>query len=61
MWTEAAREEEAGRNAQAHAAAMRRTVVKQLRGADVSVADVSAMLGLSKQRVYQLQDEKTPA
>ncbi len=30
---------------------MRRTVVKQLRGADVSVADVSAMLGLSKQRV----------
>ncbi|PPF85236.1 antitoxin HicB [Clavibacter michiganensis] len=61
VWAEAAREEEAARNSQAHAAAMRRKVVKQLRGADVSVADVSAILGVSRQRVYQLQDEKTPA
>lgn len=60
-WAEAAREEEAGRQAQAHAAASRRAIVEELRASGVSAADVGAILGMSTQRVYQLQSERRSA
>lgn len=59
-WEAADRDEAAARAAQASAAARRRAVVLQLRK-DMSAADAGAVLGISRQRVYQLENPKTPA
>ena len=59
-WEAADRDEAAARAAQASAAARRRAVVLQLRQ-DMSAADAGAVLGISRQRVYQLENPKMPA
>ena len=59
-WEAADRDEAEARAAQASAAARRRAVVLQLRK-DMSAADAGAVLGISRQRVYQIENPKTPA
>ncbi|MDJ1372274.1 hypothetical protein [Gulosibacter molinativorax] len=54
-WEAAEREEIQAREAQAHAAERRRAVVRELRGQKFSALDVARILGISKQRVYQLE------
>lgn len=55
-WAAAQRDEEAAREAQARAAERRRAVVRELRVMQrFSVPDVGRVLGISKQRVYQLE------
>ncbi len=55
-WEAAQRDEEAARQAQARAAERRRAVVHELRVMQrYSVLDVGRVLGVSKQRVYQLE------
>lgn len=54
-WAAAERDEEEARLAQARAAERRRAVVRELRGQDYSAPDVGRVLGISKQRVYQLE------
>lgn len=55
-WAAAQRDEEAAREAQARAAERRRAVVRELRVTQrFSVPDVGRVLGISKQRVYQLE------
>ena len=54
-WRAAGRDEEEARKAQAGAAARRRGVVLELRKQRYSAADVGRVLGISKQRVYQLE------
>lgn len=58
-WAAAEREEAEARRAQARAAEHRRAVVRELRGQGYSAPDVGRVLGISKQRVYQI--EKTNA
>lgn len=54
-WAAAERDEEEARRAQARAAERRRAVVRELRGQDYSAPDVGRVLGISKQRVYQIE------
>ena len=54
-WQAADRDEAAARDAQASAAARRRAVVVKLREAGYTAADTGAVLGITKQRVYQLE------
>ncbi|MGM7671437.1 antitoxin HicB [Microbacterium sp. A93] len=54
-WAAAELDEEEARRAQARAAARRRAVVRELRGQSYSAPDVGRVLGISKQRVYQLE------
>ncbi|MEZ3162194.1 antitoxin HicB [Microbacterium sp. BWT-B31] len=54
-WAAAERDEEEARRAQARAAERRRAVVRELRGQDYSAPDVGRVLGITKQRVYQLE------
>ncbi|WP_424937779.1 MULTISPECIES: hypothetical protein [Bacteria] len=53
-WDAAERDEEEARNAQTRAAERRRAVVRTLREQRYSAPDVSRLLGISRQRVYQL-------
>jgi DNA-directed RNA polymerase specialized sigma subunit len=53
-WAAAERDEQEARNAQARAAERRRSVVRELRG-QLSAPDVGRVLGISKQRVYQIE------
>ncbi|WP_208322089.1 hypothetical protein [Paramicrobacterium fandaimingii] len=54
-WTAAEHDELEARAAQARAAERRRAVVRELRTQNDSAADVGTVLGISKQRVYQLE------
>ncbi|GAB2529884.1 helix-turn-helix domain-containing protein [Paramicrobacterium agarici] len=54
-WVAAERDEEDARAAQSRAAARRRSVVRELRAQKYSVRDIARVLGISKQRVYQLE------
>lgn len=54
-WGAAEREEVAAREAQARAATRRRAVVHELRAQKYSAADVGRVLGITPQRVYQLE------
>ena len=54
-WAAAERDEEEARNAQARAAERRRAVVRELRAQRYTAPDVGRVLGISKQRVYQLE------
>lgn len=54
-WLEADRVDEAARKERARAAAMRREVVRELRGQRYSAQDVGDRLGISRQRVHQLE------
>ncbi|MDO4055072.1 antitoxin HicB [Clavibacter michiganensis] len=58
-WKAAELEEAAARQAQADAAAHRREVVRKLRSTGVTAEEAGIVLGITKQRVFQL--EKTPA
>lgn len=57
-WAAAERDEEEARQAQARAAARRRAVVRELRDQRYSAPDVGRVLGISKQRVYQLENAR---
>lgn len=54
-WQAAERDEQEAREAQARAGARRRAVVQELRAQNYSAPDVGRVLGISKQRVYQLE------
>jgi len=54
-WAAAESDEQAARAAQARAAARRRAIVKKLRAAGWSAPDTGQVLGISKQRVYQIE------
>ncbi|MBF4629563.1 antitoxin HicB [Curtobacterium flaccumfaciens] len=54
-WQAADQDEAAARDAQARAAARRRAVVVKLREAGYTAADTGAVLGITKQRVYQIE------
>lgn len=54
-WAAADRDEKAARAAQANAAERRRAVVRSLRSAGWSAPDTGRVLGISKQRVYQIE------
>lgn len=54
-WIAAQRDEDAARVAQARAAARRRQVVRTLRSRGWSTPDTGRVLGISKQRVHQLE------
>jgi DNA-directed RNA polymerase specialized sigma24 family protein len=54
-WAAAERDEEQARQAQARAARRRRAVVRQLRAQGYTAPDAGRVLGISKQRVYQLE------
>jgi len=54
-WAAAERDEEQARQAQARAAGRRRAVVRQLRAQGYTAPDAGRVLGISKQRVYQLE------
>ncbi|MDR1151260.1 MAG: hypothetical protein LBK72_02070 [Bifidobacteriaceae bacterium] len=58
-WAAAQRAEVEGRRAQAAAAAQRHGVVAALRAAGYSALDTARLLGISKQRVYQIAPSKT--
>lgn len=53
-WLAAERDEKAARAAQARAAERRRAVVHSLRASGWSAPDTGRLLGISKQRVYQI-------
>lgn len=53
-WAAAERDEQEARRAQARAAERRRAVVRELRS-QLSAPDVGRVLGISKQRVYQIE------
>lgn len=55
QWASAEQEERAARQAQARSAERRRAVVRHLRENRYSAADIGRILGISKQRVYQLE------
>lgn len=57
-WAAAEREEQEARAAQARAAERRRAVVRELREQKYSAPDVGRVLGITKQRVYQLEKRK---
>ena len=59
-WNAADEDDAAAREAQARAAARRRAVVLELRK-QMSAADAGAVLGISRQRVYQIESPKPPA
>lgn len=54
-WSAAENDEEAARAAQSQAGNRRREVIKELRRQNISAVDVGRILGISKQRVYQLE------
>jgi DNA-directed RNA polymerase specialized sigma subunit len=54
-WAAAERDEDEARQAQARAAERRRAVVRELRRQNYSAPDVGRVLGISKQRVYQIE------
>lgn len=58
-WQAADADEAAAREAQARAAARRRAVVVKLRKAGYTAADTGAVLGITKQRVYQIEKPRT--
>jgi len=60
-WRAAAHDEEEARMAQTRAAARRRAVVKQLREQGWTAPDAGRVLGISKQRVYQILGEHDKA
>lgn len=60
-WNAAERDEDAARKAQAQAAERRRAVVRTLRAQGWSAPDAGRVLGISKQRVYQIEHVKAPA
>lgn len=60
-WEAAERDEEQARAAQTRAAERRRAVVRELRAQKYSAPDVGHVLGISKQRVYQLQSDAEKA
>lgn len=60
-WAAAERDEEAAREAQARAAERRRAVVRELRAQRFTAPDVGRVLGISKQRVYQLEKPASEA
>lgn len=57
-WAAAGREEAEARLAQARAAERRRAVVAQLRAQRYTAPDVGRVLGISPQRVYQIEKRK---
>lgn len=57
-WAAAGREEAEARLAQARAAERRRAVVAQLRAQRYSAPDVGRVLGISPQRVHQIEKRK---
>ncbi|SIS00056.1 antitoxin HicB [Microbacterium sp. RURRCA19A] len=57
-WAAAGREEAEARLAQARAAERRRAVVERLRAQRYSAPDVGRILGISPQRVYQIEKRK---
>lgn len=59
-WRAAEKDEEAAREAQARAAARRRAVVQGLRAQRISAADVGQLLGITRQRVYQIDVSDPP-
>ncbi|WIB72534.1 DUF2188 domain-containing protein [Curtobacterium sp. MCBD17_026] len=59
-WEAADKDDAAAREALARAAARRRAVVLKLRK-EMSAADAGAVLGISRQRVYQIESPKPPA
>lgn len=56
-WRAAEHEEEAARRAQSAAAQHRRAVVRRLRAEGLTAPDTGQILGISKQRVYQIEKE----
>jgi DNA-directed RNA polymerase specialized sigma subunit len=54
-WAAAERDEEEARRAQSRAAERRRAVVRELRRQNYSAPDVGRVLGITKQRVYQIE------
>ncbi|MDF2047391.1 MULTISPECIES: helix-turn-helix domain-containing protein [Microbacterium] len=57
-WAAAGREEAEARRAQARAAERRRAVIAQLRAQRYSAPDVGRVLGISPQRVHQIEKRK---
>lgn len=57
-WAAAGREEAEARLAQARAAERRRAVVAQLRAQRYTAPDVGRVLGISPQRVYQIEKRR---
>lgn len=55
QWREAEREETEANAARSHAASVRRAVVRELRDQKYTADDVGRMLGVSRQRVNQLE------
>lgn len=55
QWAVAMKDEEDARRAQDRAAYKRRTVVRTLRSTDLTATEVGVLLGISKQRVYQIE------
>lgn len=60
-WRAAEHDEQEAREAQARAAARRRAVVRELREQQYSAPDVGRVLGITKQRVYQLEKAASEA
>jgi DNA-directed RNA polymerase specialized sigma subunit len=60
-WAQAEKDEAEARQAQARAAERRRAVVTALRNDKYSAPDVGRVLGISKQRVYQIEKAKAKA
>lgn len=58
-WAAAEIDEDEARQAQARAASRRRAVVQRLRAQGYSAPDTGRVLGISKQRVYQLERAAT--
>lgn len=58
-WAAAERDEAEARAAVASAAERRRAVIRELRAQRYTVPDVGRVLGISKQRVYQLEKPTT--
>ena len=60
-WAAAEKEEEAARRAQDQAARKRRAIVGALRAERMPAVDVGLLLGISKQRVYQIEKAEKAA
>ncbi len=60
-WAQAEKDEAEARQAQARAAERRRAVVAALRSQKYTAPDVGRVLGISKQRVYQIEKPKAKA
>lgn len=54
-WAAAEKDEQAARDAQARAAQRRRAAIRELRTGNYTGPEVAAILGISKQRVHQIE------